>query len=148
MSNRISPLISAAKCWVLSKTGKVRFNVTGLVFLFPFFFIFYIYSFSLSFLLSLFLQDINFNPKTWTKEITVETLGNMEGRYTMETKIQKLNVQIGSFWLRIKCNGELVCKRPYSKILGLHERMKLSYLSEWLLKIMFHGDRQVIISNK
>jgi len=67
----------------------------------------------------------------------------MEGQYKMETEIQSLNVQIGSFWFRVKCNGELMCTRQYSSILGFQERMKLSSL----LKIMFHGVRQVINSN-
>jgi len=148
LSNRLSLLISVAKCWVLSKTGEVKFNVTAVVFLFFLSFLFfYIYSFSLSFLLLLFLQDINFNPKTWTKEITVETLGNIEGRYKTETKIQSLNVQNGSIWLIIKCNAEFVRTRQYSRILGFHKRIKLSSLNEWLLKIVFHGVRQVINYN-
>jgi hypothetical protein len=66
----------------------------------------------------------------------------MEGRYKIEKKFRA-----GSFWLRINCNGELVCTRQYSKILGFHEIIKLSSLSERILKIMFHGLREIINSN-
>jgi hypothetical protein len=119
------------KCRVLSKTGKVRFNVTAVLFLCPFFFIF-LYLLFLSFFHSVFissrykfhsenLNEKNHRRKAWKHGRTIE---NGDKNSELEC------TQIGPFWVRITCNGQLVCKRQYSKIVGFHERMKLSCLSE------------------